>query len=63
MGRMTWTEHERRREQDENRQCLECAEANGYRAREAEDCEDGDLECAGCPWAQYRDEEEDDGLD
>jgi len=34
--------------------CLKCAKANGYTEEEAYNCNDGDLQCKGCPWNALR---------
>ena len=43
---------------DENEfACLECAKANGYTEEEVERCDEGDLQCKGCPWLEDMREE------
>ena len=58
MSGMTWNGYFRRREDDETLQCVERAAASGYKASEADDCNDGDLGCEGCPFDFPEDDDE-----
>lgn len=37
--------------------CIECAKANGYTPEQADNCENGELKCKGCPFKKYGDED------
>lgn len=46
----TWTKHEARIEEAEFGACYEAAAEDGHTVEEAEQCEEGSLLCAKCPW-------------
>ena len=47
--------------EEENEQaCVKCAKTNGFTSEQANNCEEGELDCKGCPWntAKIQTEEE-----
>jgi len=45
-----WEDWIKQEEEQQERACIECAQANGYSIGESLGCEDGHLNCKGCPW-------------
>jgi hypothetical protein len=48
----SWETYIAREEEQAERACNECAAENGYTPEQAEECDDGNLECKGCPWGK-----------
>ena len=56
MAAMDWVDYIVAWEAAEWGRCYEAAEKDGYSADEAEECDEGSLNCSDCPWGLLAEE-------
>jgi hypothetical protein len=56
MSDMGWTKHIEHWEDAQWERCYEAARLAGHSSEEADNCDDGSLNCPDCPWKEVKDE-------